>query len=67
MYRMFVWVLIDELTQTPQLWNPKILEGKLHKAELFLTSSKVTNDNLAQDQAMLAQARALAAKATVMQ
>lgn len=67
MYRMFIWKLIDELTTTPQLWNPKILEGKIHKAELFLTSTQVTNDNVTQDTAMLAQARALAAKATVMQ
>jgi len=67
MYRMFIWVLIDELTQTPQLWNPKILEGKIHKAELFLTSTKVDNPELAQDTAMLAKARALAAAATVMQ
>jgi mono/diheme cytochrome c family protein len=67
MYRMFLWVLIDELQQTPQIWNPKILEGKIHKAELFLTSTKVTNANLTQDTAMLAQARQLAAKATVMQ
>ncbi|HXK20129.1 MAG TPA: hypothetical protein VNG33_20095 [Polyangiaceae bacterium] len=59
--------MIDELNATPQIWNPKILEGKIHKAELFLTSTKVDNADLAQDQAMLAQARALAAKATVMQ
>jgi mono/diheme cytochrome c family protein len=66
MYRMFMWVLIDELQQTPQIWNPKILEGKIHKAELFLTSAKVDNPNLTQDTAMLAQARSLTAAATVM-
>jgi hypothetical protein len=66
MYRMFVWVLIDELQTTPQIWNPKILEGKLHKAELFLTSDQVDNPNLSQDTAMIAQARDLASKATVL-
>ncbi|HTM44391.1 MAG TPA: c-type cytochrome [Polyangiaceae bacterium] len=67
MYRMFMWVLIDELQTTPQIWNPNILEGKIHKAELFLTSSTVDNPNLAQDTAMLAQARMLKGSATVMQ
>jgi mono/diheme cytochrome c family protein len=67
MYRMFMWVLIDELQTTPEIWNPNILEGKIHKAELFLTSTDVDNPNRAQDVAMLAQARSLAEAATVNQ
>jgi hypothetical protein len=65
MYRMFMWILIGELQQTPSIWNPTILGGKINKAEIFLKLPEVAAINGAQDTAMIAQARSLVASATV--
>jgi hypothetical protein len=65
MYRMFMWMLIGELQQTPSIWNPTILGGKINKAEIFLKLPEVAANNGAQDTAMIAQARSLVASATV--
>jgi len=65
MYRMFLWRLISELQQTPSIWNPTILTGKIKKMEIFLTLPEVAAQNGAQDTALIAQARDLVAKATV--
>lgn len=64
-WRMFMWVLVDELQQTPQIWNPNILMGKIRKAEIFLTQPDVAATNGAADTALIAMARDLAGKATV--
>jgi len=66
MYRMFMWTLIGELQTTPQIWNPTILAGKINKAEIFLQLPEVAALNGPQDTAMIAQARSLAGKATVL-
>jgi hypothetical protein len=66
MYRMFMWMLIGELQQTPSIWNPTILGGKIGKAEIFLKLPEVTAANGAKDTAMIAQARALVGTATVL-
>ncbi len=65
MYRMFMWTLVDELQQTPEIWNPTILKGKISKAEIFLTQPEVAALNGAQDMALIAQARDLVSKAKV--
>ena len=65
MYRMFLWRLVSELQQTPSLWNPAILTGKIKKMEIFLMLPEVATQNSAQDTALIAQARDLVAKATV--
>jgi hypothetical protein len=65
MYRMFMWMLIGELQQTPSIWNPAILGGKINKAEIFLKLPEVAAVNGAQDTAMIAQARTLVAAAAV--
>ncbi|HEY2899909.1 MAG TPA: cytochrome c [Polyangia bacterium] len=67
MYRMFLWTLVDELTQTPSIWNPTILNGKIDKMEIFLTLPDVQAQNGAQDTALLVEARALVSKAAVNQ
>jgi hypothetical protein len=41
-WRMFMWILVDELQTTPSVWNPTILLGKIKKAELFLTLPEAT-------------------------
>jgi hypothetical protein len=64
-WRMFMWTLVGELQQTPQIWNPTILQGKIKKAEIFLTQPDVVATNGAMDTALIAQARDLASKATV--
>jgi hypothetical protein len=64
-WRMFLWVLVDELQKTPSLWNPTILGGKIKKAEIFLTLPEVVAVNGAMDTALIAQARDLVSKATV--
>ena len=64
-WRMFFWVLVDELQKTPSLWNPTILTGKIKKAEIFLTLPEVVAVNGAMDAALIAQARDLVSKATV--
>jgi hypothetical protein len=64
-WRMFIWVLVDELQKTPQVWNPNILLGKIKKAELFLTQPDVAAKNGAQDTALISMARDLVGKATV--
>jgi hypothetical protein len=65
-WRMFMWVLVDELQKTPQIWNPGILQGKIKKAEIFLTQPDVTATNGTADAALIAQARDLAGKAQTM-
>lgn len=65
MYRMFMWMLIGELQQTPSIWNPTILSGKVNKAEIFLKLPEVAANNGAQDTAMIAQARSLVASAMI--
>jgi hypothetical protein len=65
MYRMFIWTLVDELQQTPSIWNPPILTGKIKKAEIFLSLPEVQAINGPQDMALIAQARDMVAKATV--
>jgi hypothetical protein len=64
-WRMFIWVLVDELQKTPSLWNPNILTGKIKKAEIFLTLPEVAAVGGAMDAALIAQARDLVSKATV--
>lgn len=64
-WRMFIWVLVDELQKTPQVWNPNILLGKIKKAELFLTQADVAAINGAKDVALISMARDLVGKATV--
>jgi hypothetical protein len=65
-WRMFMWLLVDELQMTPQIWNPTILQGKIHKAEIFLTQPDVAATNGMGDTMLIAQARDLASKAQVM-
>jgi mono/diheme cytochrome c family protein len=65
-WRMFMWILVDELGTTPQIWNPTILQGKIKKAEIFLTQPDVAAVNGAADTMLIAQARDLAGKAQVM-
>jgi mono/diheme cytochrome c family protein len=65
-WRMFMWVLVDELQKTPQIWNPTILQGKIKKAEIFLTQADVAATNGAADTALIAQARDLVGKAQSM-
>jgi mono/diheme cytochrome c family protein len=64
-WRMFMWILVDELQTTPQVWNPTILTGKIRKAEIFLTQPEVAAANGAADTALIARARELVGKATV--
>jgi mono/diheme cytochrome c family protein len=64
-WRMFMWVLVDELQKTPQIWNPGILGGKIRKAEIFLTQPDIVAQNGAMDSALIAMARDLVGKATV--
>ncbi|HXI59571.1 MAG TPA: cytochrome c [Polyangia bacterium] len=64
-WRMFMWILVDELQKTPSVWNPSILLGKIKKAEIFLTLPEVTAANGVMDAALIAQARDLVGKATV--
>jgi hypothetical protein len=64
-WRMFMWVLVDELQKTPQVWNPNILMGKIRKAEIFLTQADVAATNGAADVALISMARDLVGKATV--
>jgi hypothetical protein len=64
-WRMFMWVLVDELQKTPQIWNPNILNGKIKKAEIFLTLPDIVAQNGAADMALIAQARDLVSKATI--
>jgi hypothetical protein len=64
---MFLWTLVDDLTETPAIWNPTILNGKLTKMEIFLTLPEVQAQNGAPDTALLVEARALVSKATVNQ
>jgi hypothetical protein len=65
MSRMFIWTLVAELQETPQIWNPNILKGKIAKAEIFLTLPDVAAGNGPQDAALILQARDLVSKATV--
>jgi mono/diheme cytochrome c family protein len=65
-WRMFMWVLVDELQTTPQVWNPSILTGKIKKAEIFLTQPEIVAANGAADTMLIAQARDLVSKAAVM-
>jgi mono/diheme cytochrome c family protein len=65
LWRMFMWVLVDELQTTPQVWNPNILQGKIKKAEIFLTQPEVVAVNGAADTMLIAQARNLVTKAAV--
>jgi mono/diheme cytochrome c family protein len=64
-WRMFMWILVDELQKTPQVWNPTILQGKIKKAEIFLTQPEVVAINGAGDTMLIATARDLVSKATV--
>jgi mono/diheme cytochrome c family protein len=65
-WRMFMWLLVDELQMTPQIWNPTILQGKIHKAEIYLTQPDITAQPGNADTMLIAQARDLAGKAQVM-
>jgi cytochrome c553 len=65
-WRMFMWVLVDELQKTPQIWNPGILQGKIKKAEIFLTQPDVAATSGGADAMLISQARDLAGKAQVM-
>jgi mono/diheme cytochrome c family protein len=65
-WRMFMWILVDELQTTPQIWNSSILQGKIKKAEIFLTQPDVAATNGAADTMLIAQARDLTGKAQVM-
>jgi hypothetical protein len=62
-WRMFMWVLVDELQKTSTVWNKNILLGKIKKAEIFLTQPDVAATNGAMDTALIAQARDLVNKA----
>jgi cytochrome c553 len=63
-WRMFMWTLVGELQTTPQVWNTGILQGKIKKAEIFLTQPEVTAQNGAMDTTLIAMARDLVSKAT---
>jgi mono/diheme cytochrome c family protein len=65
MWRMFMWVLVDDLQKNPSVWNPTILMGKIKKAEIFLTLPDITATNGPQDEMLIATARSLVGKATV--
>ena len=58
-WRMFMWVLIDELQKNPTVWNKTILLGKISKAEIFLKVPEVAAANGTADTALIAQARML--------
>jgi mono/diheme cytochrome c family protein len=64
-WRMFMWTLVGELQTTPQIWNSSILQGKIKKAEIFLTQPEMAAQNGAMDTAMIAMARDLVGKATI--
>jgi cytochrome c553 len=65
-WRMFMWTLVGELQQTPQIWNSGILGGKINKAEIFLTQPDVAAQTGNADTMLIAQARSLVGKAQVM-
>jgi mono/diheme cytochrome c family protein len=62
-WRMFIWVLVDELGKNPTVWNKNILLGKINKAEIFLKQADVAATNGAMDTALIGMARDLVNKA----
>jgi cytochrome c553 len=65
MYRMFLWMLVDDLQKDPSVWNKTMLLGKINKAEIFLKVPEVVAANGDKDAALVAQARMLVGAAKV--